>query len=116
MTDRAGQQLGNYHLVRLLGRGNFADVYLGQHIHLNTQAAIKVLRGQLASHDIESFLTEGRTIASLRHPHIIQVLDLGVEGTTPFWSWSTLPVATCASVMPGERRFRSISSSPTSNK
>jgi len=84
MTDRAGQQLGNYHLVRLLGRGNFADVYLGQHIHLNTQAAIKVLRGQLASHDIESFLTEGRTIASLRHPHIIQVLDLGVEGTTPF--------------------------------
>ena len=84
MTDRTGNRLGNYRLVRLLGRGNFADVYLGTHIHLNTQAAIKVLHGQLADQEVEGFLTEARTIARLRHPHIIQVLDLGVEGTTPF--------------------------------
>ncbi|HEX6556060.1 MAG TPA: protein kinase [Ktedonobacteraceae bacterium] len=84
MTDRTGNQLGNYRLVRLLGRGNFADVYLGTHIHLHTQAAIKVLHGQLADQEVEGFLTEARTIARLRHPHIIQVLDFGVEGTTPF--------------------------------
>ena len=42
MTDRTGQQLGNYRLLRLLGRGGFATVYLGEHIHLNTLAAIKV--------------------------------------------------------------------------
>ena len=45
MTDRAGregQQLGNYRLVRLLGQGGFADVYLGEHIYLGTSAAIKV--------------------------------------------------------------------------
>ncbi len=84
MIDRTGNQLGNYRLIRLLGRGNFADVYLGTHIHLNTQAAIKVLHEQLANQDVEGFLTEARTIAHLRHPHIIQVLDFGVEGTTPF--------------------------------
>ena len=84
MSDRVGQQLGNYHLIRLLGQGNFAEVYLGKHVHLHTQAAIKVLHGQLVSHDTASFLTEARTIAHLRHPHIIQVLDFGVEGTTPF--------------------------------
>src|SRR2546428_865687 len=84
MINRTGNQLGNYYLVRLLGRGNFADVYLGTHIHLNTQAAIKVLYGQLADEDIESFLTEARTIARLRHAHIVQVLDLGMDGTTPF--------------------------------
>src|SRR5947209_11026711 len=82
--QREGQRLGNYRLIQLLGRGNFSEVYLGEHIHLNTQAAIKVLHGQLANHDLAGFLTEARTIARLRHPHIIQVLDFGVEGTTPF--------------------------------
>src|SRR5258708_1999717 len=84
LTDRVGQQLGNYRLIHLLGKGNFAEVYLGEHIHLNTQAAIKVLHGQLARNDIEGFLTEARLIAHLRHPHIIQVLDFGVEDDIPF--------------------------------
>jgi len=84
VADRVGQQLGNYRLIQLLGRGNFANVYLGQHIHLHTQAAIKVLHGQLTSHDAQGFLTEARTIAHLRHPCIIQVLDFGMEDTTPF--------------------------------
>ena len=38
---RIGEQIGNYRLLRLLGRGSFADVYLGEHIHLHIQAAIK---------------------------------------------------------------------------
>src|SRR5256886_7367002 len=84
MAEHMGQQLGNYRLMQLLGQGNFSEVYLGEHIHLRTQAAIKVLYGQLASHDVEGFLNEARTLAHLRHPHIIQVLDFGVEGTTPF--------------------------------
>src|SRR5947209_18808351 len=84
MAEHMAQQLGNYRLMQLLGRGNFSEVYLGEHIHLHTQAAIKVLYGQLASHDAEGFLTEARTLAHLRHPHIIQALDFGVEGATPF--------------------------------
>ena len=47
MTARVGQQLGNYRLMQLLERGNFAEVYLGAHMYLNTQAAIKVLYGDL---------------------------------------------------------------------
>jgi eukaryotic-like serine/threonine-protein kinase len=56
MADRGsqvGQLLGNYRLVKLLGQGGFAEVYLGEHIHLNTQAAVKLLYARLASEDVE---------------------------------------------------------------
>src|SRR5713226_6912347 len=82
--DRTGQQLGNYRLLRLLGRGGFAEVYLGQHIYLNSQAALKVLQIVLNDEDIEHFAKEARTLASLTHPHIVRVLDFAVENGTPF--------------------------------
>src|SRR5947209_228990 len=84
MADRVGQQLGNYRLLRLLGQGGFAEVYLGEHIYLDTPAAIKVLHTRLASDEVEHFQTEARTVARLVHPHIVRVLDYGVEGSTPF--------------------------------
>src|SRR5690348_12433039 len=84
MADRVGQQLGNYRLDRLLGQGGFAEVYLGEHIYLGTLAAIKVLRTELDSDEIEHFHAEARTIARLVHPHIVRVLEFGVENSTPF--------------------------------
>ncbi len=84
MTDRVGQKLGNYQLVRLLGEGGFAEVYLGEHIHLGTRAAIKILRSQLTEDDMDTFRNEARTIAQLEHPHIVRVFDFGIEGKTPF--------------------------------
>ena len=84
MGDQVGQRLGNYRLTRLLGAGGFAQVYLGEHIYLGTQAAIKVLDTQLTSDTVEWFLTEARTIARLVHPHIVRVLDFGVENLIPF--------------------------------
>src|SRR5437660_9841671 len=79
-----GRKLGNYQMTHVLGAGGFAEVYLGEHIHLSTQAAIKVLHTQLTSDDVDKFRTEARTIARLIHPHIVRVLEFGVEGKTPF--------------------------------
>ncbi|HZS78118.1 MAG TPA: serine/threonine-protein kinase [Ktedonobacteraceae bacterium] len=84
MTDHVGQKLGNYRLVRLLGQGGFAEVYLGQHVFLDTQAAIKVLHTRLESEDIAPFLNEARTVARLAHPNIVRVLEFGVEGDIPY--------------------------------
>ena len=67
MSDRVGQQLGKYQLLNLIGKGSFAEVYLGEHLHLNTQAAIKVLHTHFTSEEKERFYTEARTIARLAH-------------------------------------------------
>lgn len=85
MVDRVGQQLGNYRLTRLLGRGGFAEVYLGEHLRLGTHAAVKVLYTRLANdEEVERFEKEARIIAHLEHPHIVRVLDFDVVDSIPF--------------------------------
>lgn len=84
MTDRVGQRLGNYRLLRLLGQGGFSEVYLGEHVFLGTQAAIKVLHVRLGPEELEAFQNEARTIAGLIHPNILRVLEFGLEDTVPF--------------------------------
>jgi len=85
MTDRIGQRLGNYHITRLLGRGGFAEVYLGEHIYLKTPAAVKILHTRLSGQeDLDGFLREAQLIARLIHPNIVRVMDFGIEGDTPF--------------------------------
>ena len=84
MADLIGQQLGNYRLIRLLGQGGYADVYQGKHILLNTEAAIKVLHGKMTPQDVQNFIKEAQIIASLKHHHIIRVLEFGLEKNFPF--------------------------------
>ena len=91
MSNRVGQQLGNYRLVSLLGQGGFADVYLAEHIHLGTRAAIKILNTHLTSDSVEHFRSEAHTVARLIHPHIIRVLDFGVEENIPYLAMDYAP-------------------------
>ncbi len=85
MADRSGQQLGNYRVISQIGRGGFAEVYLGEHIYLKTKVAIKLLRTTVANPtDLDDFLKEAQTIAGLVHPNIVRVMDFGVDGETPY--------------------------------
>lgn len=84
MAERVGQHMGHYQLLQLLHKGDYAEVYLAEHVHLRTQAAIKVLNIKLTVEDIERFLAEARTISRLSHPHIARLLDFGVEDNTPY--------------------------------
>jgi serine/threonine protein kinase len=95
MADRVGQRLGNYTLLRLLGQGGFAEVYLGEHFYLKSQAAIKVLQTRLSSQeDMDGFLKEAQTIARLSHPNIIRVLDFGLDQETPYLAMDYAPNGT----------------------
>jgi eukaryotic-like serine/threonine-protein kinase len=72
-------QIGRYRVIRLLGRGGFGTVYLAHDDDLNRPVAIKVPRPERVSQpeDIEAYLNEARILASLDHPHIVPVYDVG---------------------------------------
>ena len=75
--DRLGQRVGKYRLVHKLGGGSFGTVYLAEHVHEHTQAAVKVLHIPLSkTEDLKDFINEARMIR-LRHPHIVPLLDFG---------------------------------------
>lgn len=73
------QQKGRYRLDRVLGEGAFGRVYLSFDEDLHRQVAIKVptkARFQKLE-DADAYLAEARTVASLDHPHIVPVYDMG---------------------------------------
>src|SRR5437588_4478016 len=94
MATHVGQQFGNYRLIRLLGRGSFTEVYLGEHAELKTQVAIKVLQARLLIGSQESFLTEVHTLTRLKHPNIVRILEAGVEDNIPFLIMDYVPYGT----------------------
>ncbi|HLZ61245.1 MAG TPA: serine/threonine-protein kinase [Ktedonosporobacter sp.] len=82
IEDLVGEQFGNYRLVRLLEHTAFADLYLGEHLHLRTEAVIKVFHRTPGG--LEALLSGLRRVALLKHPNIVRVLEFGVQGEAPF--------------------------------
>lgn len=76
----AGALLGPYRIGELLARGGMGDVYRGIDVRLQRPAALKVL-SQSRSSDVERigrFMQEARMTASLDHPNVVRVYDVGV--------------------------------------
>jgi eukaryotic-like serine/threonine-protein kinase len=81
--DLVGRRLGDYQLLRRLGRGGMAEVYLAQQMSLERQVAFKVLRQSLAANEnyVRRFHHEAQAAAKLSHANIVQIHEVGqVEG------------------------------------
>jgi serine/threonine-protein kinase len=81
--DLSGRQLGDYRILRRLGRGGMADVYLAEQTSLRRQVALKVLKRELSSDDtyVRRFHFEAQAAAALVHANIVQIYEVGrVEG------------------------------------
>jgi eukaryotic-like serine/threonine-protein kinase len=72
---------GRYRLVRELGQGGMATVYLAEDLKHDRKVALKVLRPELAAVlGAERFVQEIKTTAALSHPHILPLFDSGEAG------------------------------------
>ncbi|HVY29204.1 MAG TPA: serine/threonine-protein kinase [Polyangiaceae bacterium] len=83
----SGQILqSKYRLERELGRGGMGSVWLAQHLTLQSQVAIKLIEPEIATNPeaLARFLREAQAAASLRSPHVVQILDHGVDEGVPF--------------------------------
>lgn len=81
--DLSGRRLGDYQILRRLGRGAMAEVYLAEQITLGRQVALKILKRELAADDnyIKRFQNEARAAAALVHANIVQIYEVGcLEG------------------------------------
>jgi WD40 repeat protein len=101
MSEQVGRQLGNYRLIRLLGKGGYAEVYLGQHRYLKTEAAIKIFPIFSTEEDRRAFLSEAQVMARLIHPHIVRILEGSIEGGIPFLVMDYAPNGTLRDRHPG---------------
>ena len=78
-TDKGlGRVLGSYRLICHLGEGGMGSVYIAAHTRLNRFVAIKVLRSELGhrKEHILRFFDEARLVNKLKHPNIVESLDL----------------------------------------
>jgi serine/threonine protein kinase len=80
------QQLGKYQLERRLGHGGMAELWLARPMReRQPQVVIKCVHEHLASQKepVELFLDEARLAQKLQHPHIVEVLEVSLEGDLP---------------------------------
>ncbi len=82
-SDLSGRTLGGYRLLRKLGSGGMADVYLADQFSLNRRVAVKALRPATLMHPeaVDRFAQEARAAAALVHGNIVQIHEVGcIEG------------------------------------
>ncbi|GAB4153676.1 MAG: serine/threonine-protein kinase [Planctomycetaceae bacterium] len=81
ITDLKDRQLGEFRLLRRLGHGGMAEVYLAEQTTLNRKVAVKVLREEMLSDEVNlrRFEQEAQAAGGLNHPNIVQVFMIGEQ-------------------------------------
>lgn len=84
MRTYVGHRLGQYYLVRWIGRGGFADVYEASDRFLRRRVAIKVLHARFTQEQYDAFRNEGILLAQLNHPNIVRIIEFNVHHNIPY--------------------------------
>ena len=81
MINKGQMLAGRYQIIRTIGEGGMANVYLAHDTILNREVAVKVLRGDLADDEkfVRRFQREAISASSLIHPNIVEMYDVGED-------------------------------------
>ena len=81
-----GETISHYRIVQKLGRGGMGEVYLAEDKHLGRKVAIKFLPAEVATNQNarQRLLREAQTAATLDHPNICAIYEVGQEGGYSF--------------------------------
>src|SRR5450755_1507115 len=90
MSNRVGQQLGDYRLLRLLGEGHETQVYLGEHVVYRTLVAIKCPVSNWGD-ALQCFTADVQTAQQLKHRSIARIFANGTQDGTPFLAMEYAP-------------------------
>jgi TolB-like protein/Tfp pilus assembly protein PilF/tRNA A-37 threonylcarbamoyl transferase component Bud32 len=91
-------KLAGYRILREIGQGGMATVYLAQQLSLQRRVALKILRPHLARDQslVKRFLREGRIAASLHHRNIVAIHDIGAQRGVVYMALEYLPQGSLA--------------------
>ncbi|MEQ1906591.1 MAG: serine/threonine-protein kinase, partial [Pirellulaceae bacterium] len=84
--DLVGQMIGDYVVLRRLGSGGMANVYLAEQTSLKRKVALKVMRDELVGDPtyVSRFVREAQSAASLVQANIVQIYEVGHQGQLHF--------------------------------
>ncbi|MFN9880687.1 MAG: protein kinase domain-containing protein, partial [Planctomycetota bacterium] len=85
--------MGDYTLLRRLGSGGMADVYLAEQISLRRKVAFKVLKPELGKDSayVQRFVREAQAAAALTQSSIVQIYEVGATGGLHFIAQEYVP-------------------------
>ena len=80
---KSEREIGEYRIVRLLGKGGMSEVYEAEHLRLGSHHAIKFFTYEKNVDGVkERFLAEGKLLTKLAHPRVVRVTDAGTDPET----------------------------------
>jgi serine/threonine protein kinase len=94
------QQIGRFSIRERLGAGGFGTVYRAYDPQLEREVALKIPQARALDEEaMQRFLREARAAASLRHPHIVPIYDLGTHGPYQYIAFAFVEGRTLAQII-----------------
>ena len=106
MPLSSGSQFGSYAILERLGAGGMGEVYRARDVRLDRDVALKILPDKLATPEFRRrFLQEAKTAASMNHPNIAHIYEIGEESGTCFIAMEFVDGETLRHMMGDSRRL-----------